>query len=56
MKLLRYIAAGFINFFSITQPPPGSENRAAIYIALMLVAVLAFVITVIAIASHIFGK
>jgi hypothetical protein len=56
MKLLRYIAAGFINFFSITHPPPGSENRAAIYIALMLVAVLAFVITVIAIASHIFSK
>ena len=56
MKLLRYIAAGFINFFSITQPKPESENRAAIYIALMLVAVLAFVVTVITIAAQILKK
>jgi hypothetical protein len=56
MRLLRYIAAGFINFFSITQPPPEAENRAAIYIAIMLAAVLAFVVTVISIAAHVLRK
>jgi hypothetical protein len=53
MRLLRYIATGFINFFSITQPSPEAENRAAIYIAVMLAAVLAFVITVVTIAAHV---
>ncbi|WP_213806564.1 hypothetical protein [Granulicella sp. dw_53] len=56
MRLLRYIAAGFINFFSITQPPPEAENRAALYIAAMLLAVLAFVAIVITFAAHIFSK
>ena len=56
MKVLRYIAAGFINFFSITQPKPEAEDRAAIYIALMLGAVLAFVVTVIALAAHVLRK
>ncbi len=56
MKPLRYIAAGFINFFSITQPSPEAENRAAIYIAVMLLAVLAFVATVITFAAHIFSS
>jgi len=44
MRLLRYIAAAFINFFSITQPSPEAQDRAAIYIAVMLVAVACFVV------------
>jgi hypothetical protein len=56
MRLLRYIAAAFINFFSITAPPPEAENRAAIYIAVMLLAVLAFVAIVITLAAHILVK
>ena len=56
MTLLRYIATGFINFFSITQPSPEGENRAALYIAAMLLGVLAFVAFVIALAVHILSK
>ena len=56
MRILRYIAAGFINFFSITQPAPENENRTALYITAMLLAVLAFVVTVVAIAAHTVGK
>jgi len=44
MRLLRYIAAAFINFFSITQPAPQALDRAAIYIAVMLLAVACFVV------------
>ena len=53
MSVLRYIAAGFINFFSITQPAPGTENRAALFIAAMLAAVIAFVVVVIGVAVHV---
>ena len=53
MKLLRYIAAGFINFFSITAPAPEDENRAALYIAGMLSAVAIFVVAVVSVAVHI---
>jgi hypothetical protein len=56
MRLLRYIATGFINFFSITQPSPEEENRTAIYIAIMLASVLAFVVVVITLAAHILNK
>jgi len=53
MRFLRYIATLFINFFSITQPAPGTENRAALYIAIMLIAVAAFVVTVVTLGVHI---
>ena len=53
MKLLRYIAAGFINFFSITAPAPGEENRAALYIAGMLTGVLLFVVVAVSLAIHV---
>jgi hypothetical protein len=56
VKLLRYIAAGFINFFSITAPQPEAENRAALYIVAMLLAVLAFIAAVITFAAHILRK
>jgi hypothetical protein len=52
MKFLRFIAAGFINFFSITAPAPKDENRAALYIAGMLTAVLVFVVVVVSLAIH----
>lgn len=52
MRLLRYIATGFINFFSITQPSPENEDRAAWFIAIMLFAVLAVVATIAAVAVH----
>jgi hypothetical protein len=53
MRLLRYIAAGFINFFSITAPAPGQENRAALYIFGMLTAVALFVVVAVSLAVHI---
>lgn len=53
MKFLRLIAAGFINFFSITAPAPGDENRAALYIAGMLTAVIVFVVVVVSLAIHV---
>jgi hypothetical protein len=53
MFILRYIAHLFINFFSITQPTPDSENRAALYIAALLVGVLGFLAIVIAITAHV---
>jgi hypothetical protein len=53
MGLLRYIAAGFINFFSITAPKPEDENRAALYIAGMLTAVLLFVVVAVSLAIHV---
>jgi hypothetical protein len=52
MKVLRYVATLFINFFSITQPQPGSENRTALYIAAMLLAVATFVAVVVTLAVH----
>jgi hypothetical protein len=52
MSLLRYIAVAFINFFSITQPSPETQDRAAIYIAVMLVAVALFVVLMGTIAFH----
>ncbi len=56
MRVLRYIATGFINFFSITQPAPEAENRTAVLIAAMLLAVLAFVVTAVSLAAHAFSK
>jgi hypothetical protein len=53
MGLLRYIAAGFINFFSITAPKPEDENRTALYIAGMLTAVLLFVVVAVSLAIHV---
>jgi hypothetical protein len=53
MRLLRYIAAGFINFFSITAPAPGEENRAALYIAGMLTGVALFVVVVVSLVIHV---
>jgi hypothetical protein len=53
MRFLRFIAAGFINFFSITAPTPGQENRAALYIAGMLTAVLLFVVVAVSLAIHV---
>ncbi len=52
MFILRYIATLFINFFSITQPQPEAMNRAALYIAALLLAVLAFVVLVVTFVAH----
>lgn len=56
MRLLRYIAVAFINFFSITQPSPEAQDRAAIYIALMLVAVACFVVLMGMVAFHLLPR
>ena len=40
MKLLRWLANIFINTFGITQPSPEQEDRMAIFIAILLAAVL----------------
>jgi hypothetical protein len=52
MKFLRYIATAFINVFSITQPSPENEDRAAWFIAIMLLAVLGVVTTAAALTVH----
>jgi hypothetical protein len=43
MKPLLYLANAFINTFGITQPKPGAANRAAWFIAIMLLGVIASV-------------
>ncbi|HMF64404.1 MAG TPA: hypothetical protein VK608_09975 [Edaphobacter sp.] len=52
MKLLLYLANAFINTFGITQPAPKAANRAAWFIAIMLLAVIATVATVAGFALH----
>jgi hypothetical protein len=56
MKLLRYLANAFINTFGITQPTPQAANRAALFIAIMLLAVIATVATVAGFALHWFAR
>ncbi len=46
MKPLLYLANVFINTFGITQPTPKTANRAALFIAVMLLGVMALVATV----------
>jgi ABC-type amino acid transport system permease subunit len=46
MKFLHLIANAFINTMGITQPSPQAANRAAIFIVIMLAAVLAAVATI----------
>jgi hypothetical protein len=46
MKPLLYLANIFINTFGITQPTPKTANRAAWFIAIMLLAVIVTVATV----------
>jgi hypothetical protein len=46
MKPLLYLANIFINTFGITQPTPKTANRAAWFIAIMLLAVVVTVATV----------
>jgi hypothetical protein len=46
MKPLLYLANIFINTFGITQPTPKAANRAAWFIAIMLLAVIVTVATV----------
>jgi hypothetical protein len=52
MKFLLVIANAFINTMGITQPSPEAANRAAKFIVIMLVAVLAAVASVAIIAIH----
>jgi hypothetical protein len=46
MKPLLYLANIFINTFGITQPTPQTANRAAWFIAIMLLAVIVTVAAV----------
>ena len=52
MSFLRHIAQLFINFFSITQPSPETMNRAAIFIAVLLVGVLAILAAFVTSMTH----
>ncbi len=52
MSFLRYISVAFINFFSITQPSRETQDRAAIYIAIMLAAVALFVVLMGTVVFH----
>lgn len=55
MKLLLYLANAFINTFGITQPTPQAANRAARFIAVMLLAVIATVASVAGFALYWFA-
>ncbi|HWW23569.1 MAG TPA: hypothetical protein VNY78_06665 [Edaphobacter sp.] len=52
MKPLLYLANIFINTFGITQPSPKTANRAAWFIAIMLLAVIVTVATVAILTLH----
>jgi cytochrome b561 len=43
---LRFLVDAFVNTFGITQPTPETEAKAGRFIALMLVAVLLFLVAV----------
>ncbi|WP_263368238.1 hypothetical protein [Edaphobacter bradus] len=46
MRLFLFLANAFINTFGITQPSPGQAERAARFIAYMMLAVLLMVVIV----------
>jgi len=46
MKPLLFLSNAFINTFGITQPSPKAANRAAWFIAVLLLAVIVTVVTV----------
>ncbi|HSY70281.1 MAG TPA: hypothetical protein VK813_16650 [Edaphobacter sp.] len=52
MKFILFISNAFINTMGITQPSPQAANRAAWFIFIMLVAVLAAVATIAILAIH----
>jgi hypothetical protein len=52
MKPLLYLANVFINTFGITQPTPKTANRAARFIAIMLLGVVITVVTVAIFTLH----
>jgi hypothetical protein len=52
MKFILFISNAFINTMGITQPSPQAANRAAWFIFIMLVAVLAAIATIAVLAIH----
>jgi hypothetical protein len=52
VKFILFISNAFINTMGITQPSPQAANRAAWFIFIMLVAVLAAVATIAVLAIH----
>jgi hypothetical protein len=52
MKFIQFIANAFINTMGITQPSPEAANRAAIFIVIMLAAVVAAIVTIAFVAIH----
>jgi uncharacterized membrane protein len=52
MKFILLIANAFINTMGITQPSPEAANRAAKFIVVMLLAVLAVVASIAIVAIH----
>jgi hypothetical protein len=47
MNLLRFVVDAFVNTFGITRPSPSQEAAAGRYIALMLLAVLLFLVAIV---------
>jgi hypothetical protein len=54
MNPLRFVVDAFVNTFGITRPEPGEETTAGRYIALMLLAVLLFLLGVAWLLHHTF--
>jgi hypothetical protein len=52
MKFLLFIANAFINTMGITQPTPEAANRAAKFIVIMLLAVVALVASIAILAIY----
>jgi hypothetical protein len=56
MKFLLFIANAFINTMGITQPTPEAANRAAKFIVVMLLAVVAVVASIALVAIHLASR
>jgi hypothetical protein len=56
MGIIRWITAGFINFFGITQPTPQQERQAAWFICSLLALIVVGAALVFAVVVFSFGR
>jgi hypothetical protein len=56
MALLRYLASIFVDVFGITHPSVESRDRAALYIAFLLLALIAALFLVFLVAAHVLSR
>jgi hypothetical protein len=56
MVLLRYLASVFIDVFGITHPSVEARDRAALYIAFLLLAMIAALLLVFIVAARFLSR